>query len=79
MDHVSFRQISAADSVRAPGYTSQLAGHGQHCHPRVHVQIRGGSGRPSFVLFSKYLNSDILYNELAICVSSIQRVTLVAS
>ena len=67
MDHVfSFHQmLMAVDIPRAPGYLSD----GQCSCPRVATrEDKGpfGSGRPSFALF---LNSDILYNKLAIHVS----------
>ena len=44
-----------------PGYLSV----GQHSRPRVATcEDKGpfGSGRPSFALFSNYLNSSIFYN-----------------
>ena len=43
----------SADTLRAPGYSSKGT-----CEDKGPF----GSGKPSFALFSKYFNSDIVYN-----------------
>ena len=65
MDHVSFLQMLPTQQIfREPINTSQLAANAV-VTGRVHVQTRDHLGQNNHLL-----NSDILYNQLAIHVSS---------
>ena len=72
MDHVSFHQMLPTQQIfRKPLDTSRLAN--QCCCPRVHVQTRDHLGQEDHLLFSSrniLTVTSYVYNELAICVSS---------